>query len=86
MGIKLTMFEEKKYKAIKRVCHGQLSKERAEVNLDLSRRQINRLVKAYKEKGKAAFQHGNYQRKPSTTLSKEIKARILKLYQTKYES
>lgn len=86
MGIKLTMFEEKKYKTIKRVCHGQLSKERAEVNLDLSRRQINRLVKAYKEKGKAAFQHGNYQRKPSTTLSKEIKERILKLYQTKYES
>ena len=50
MGTKLTMFEEKKHKTIKRVCHGQLSKERAEVNLDLSRRQINRLVKAHKEK------------------------------------
>lgn len=80
------MFEEEKYEVIKMVCNGQMTKERAEVKLDLSRRQINRLVKAYKEKGKIAFQHGNYKRKPSTTLSKDIKEKILELYQTKYES
>ncbi|MDN6185150.1 MAG: ISNCY family transposase [Lactococcus lactis] len=86
MGIQLNMFEEVKYKTIKKVANGQLSKERAEVNLDLSRRQINRLVKAYKGKGKIAFQHGNYQRKPSTTLPKEMKENILDLYQNKYKS
>ncbi len=86
MGIQLTMFEELKYQTIKKVCQGQLSKERAEVNLDLSRRQINRLVRAYQTKGKAAFQHGNYQRQPATTLSPAIKSQILELYQTKYES
>lgn len=86
MGIKLNMFEEEKYKTIKRVCEGQLSKERAEVNLDLSRRQINRLVNKYKEQGKAAFLHGNTNRKPATTLTSEDKATILECYQTKYLS
>ena len=45
-------------------------KERAELKLDLSRRQINRLVKRYKEEGKAAFLHGNTNRKPATTPSR----------------
>ncbi len=63
-----------------------MSKERAELKLDLSRRQINRLVKRYKEEGKAAFLHGNTKRKPATTLSVTIKKDILKLYQTKYAS
>lgn len=86
MGVDLNMFEEKKYKAIKAVYNNQMSKERAELKLDLSRRQINRLVKRYKEEGKAAFLHGNTKRKPSTTLSVTIKKKILKLYRTKYES
>lgn len=86
LGVKLNMFEEKKYKVIKRVSNGQQSKERAEVELDLSRRQINRLVNKYRERGKTAFLHGNTNRKPATTISLKIKRRILKLYRTKYES
>lgn len=45
LGVELNMFEEEKYKAIKAVHNGQMTKERAEVKLDLSRRHINRLVK-----------------------------------------
>jgi len=86
MGVKLDMFEKEKYKVIKKVVNGQYSKERAELKLDLSRRQINRLVKSYKEKGKAAFLHGNKQRKPATTISNDVKEDILELYRTKYES
>ena len=86
MGIKLNMFEEKKYKVIKRINSGQQSKERGEVELDLSRRQINRLVNKYRKEGKAAFLHGNTNRKPATTISSKIKKRILTLYRTKYES
>lgn len=86
LGVKLNMFEEKKYKVIKKVCNEQQSKERAEVELNLSRRQINRLVNQYKEEGKAAFLHGNTKRKPATTIPDKIKKRILKLYRTKYES
>ena len=63
MGIKLNMFEEKKYKVIKKINNGQQSKERGEVELDLSRRQINRLVNKYRKEGKAAFLHGNTDRK-----------------------
>lgn len=47
MGVKLNMFEVKKYNVIKKVYNGQQSKERAEVELDLSRRQINRVVNKY---------------------------------------
>lgn len=86
MGVKLNMHEEQKYKVIKKVSNGQFSKERAEVELGLTRRQINRLVKAYKEKGKLAFQHGNKSKKPATTISSETKRTIVDLYKTKYES
>lgn len=80
------MFEEEKYKVIKAVSNKQMTKERAELKLDLSRRQINRLVKRYKEEGKSAFLHGNTNRKPATTLSGTIKKEIIKLYRMKYES
>lgn len=55
LGVELNMFEEEKYKAIKAVHNGQMTKERAEVKLDLSRRQINRLVKNIKKKEKQHF-------------------------------
>lgn len=86
MGVKLNMFEEEKYQVIKKVRNDQFSKERAEVELNLSRRQVNRLLKAYKEKGKAAFLHSNSQRKPVTTIPIDIKENIVELYQTKYKS
>ena len=84
LGVELNMFEEEKYKVIKAVCNGQMTKERAELKLDLSRRQINRLVKRYSQEGKAAFLHGNTNRKPATTLSVTIRNKILMLYRTKY--
>lgn len=86
MGAKLNMFEERKYEIIKKVYNKQYSKERAELKLDLSRRQINRLVKKYELEGKAGFVHGNTNKKPSTTISDCTKKRILELYQNKYES
>ena len=84
LGVELNMFEEEKYKVIKAVCNGQMTKERAELKLDLSRRQINRLVKRYNQEGKAAFLHGNTNRKPATTFSVTIRNKILMLYRTKY--
>ncbi|WP_371864155.1 helix-turn-helix domain-containing protein, partial [Lactococcus hodotermopsidis] len=38
---------------------GKKKKQRASVELGLSLRQVNRLLKAYQEKGKQAFVHGN---------------------------
>lgn len=51
--IKLRMNEQRKYDVIKEVVNHGLSKERASLKLGLSIRQINRLIKIYKEKGKS---------------------------------
>ena len=51
--VKLRMNEQYKYEVIKEVVDHGLSKERASLNLGLSIRQINRLIKIYKEKGKS---------------------------------
>lgn len=51
--VKLRMNEQRKYDVIKEVVDHGLSKERASLKLGLSIRQINRLIKIYKEKGKS---------------------------------
>lgn len=51
--VKLRMKEYDKYKVIKEVVDHGLSKERASIKLGLKIRQINRLIKTYKEKGKS---------------------------------
>ena len=78
--IDLTMTETRKYQTIKAVCNGRKTKDRACVELGLSRRQVNRLVLAYREKGKAAFRHGNRDRKPRHAITEENKAIILEKY------
>jgi len=60
MRIKLNIFEEEKYKTIKRVCEGQLSKERAEVNLELSFRSIQK----HRTAGKTYAIGGKFIRNP----------------------
>ena len=45
---------------------------------------VNRLIKAYKEAGKAAFHHGNAGRKPATTVPSETRQLIVDLYRAKY--
>lgn len=51
--VNLRMKEQNKYEVIKEVVEHGLSKERASLKLDLTIRQINRLIKIYKEKGKS---------------------------------
>lgn len=51
--VKLRMKEYDKYKVIKEVVDHGLSKERASIKLGLKIRQINRLIKKYKETGKS---------------------------------
>ena len=82
--IELNMNEERKYAVIKRLVDEDGNKDRAAMELGLSRRQINRLVKKYREMGKAAFIHGNRGRKPATTIPEETRQAIADLYRTKY--
>ncbi|HGR9479517.1 TPA: ISNCY-like element IS1202 family transposase, partial [Streptococcus pneumoniae] len=76
------MNETKKYLVIKAIAQGKKTKKRACVELNLSERQINRLLLAYQQKGKEAFRHGhgNRNRKPKHAIPDEIKERVLKKY------
>lgn len=57
--IQLNMNETKKYLVIKAIDQGKKTKKQACVELNLSERQINRLLLVYQQKGKEAFRHGN---------------------------
>lgn len=82
--IDLRVDEQKKYEVIKKLVDENGNKNRAAKELDLSRRQIDRLIKGYREKGKAAFVHGNRGRKPSTAKPESLRKDVLDLYKNKY--
>ncbi len=80
----LTLKEKHKYDVIKKLVETDGNKTRAANELNLSERQIRRLIDGYKEFGKAFFVHGNRGRKPVHALSDELKNQIEDLYNTKY--
>lgn len=53
--VNLRMKEQEKYKVIKELVDHNGNKYRAQTKLGLSIRQIDRLIKTYKEKGKSRF-------------------------------
>ena len=82
--VELRMNEQKKYDVIKELVDHNGNKNRACKKLGLSKRQINRLIIIYKEKGKAGFVHGNRTHKPINALNKSISENIILLYKKKY--
>lgn len=83
--VELKMNELKKYEVIKELVDHNGNKNRASMKLGLSRRQINRLIILYKEKGKSGFIHGNRGKCPFKTLDKSISEDIILLYKNKYQ-
>lgn len=79
------MNEQLKYDVIKELVDHNGNKNRASKKLNLSIRQINRLIKIYKEKGKAGFVHGNRSKLPAITIDKSISEDIVLLYKHKYQ-
>jgi len=51
--------EQKKYEIIEKVVNNQITKKYAENQLDLSRKQINRLITVFNNEGKEGFIHRN---------------------------
>lgn len=80
----LTMDENEKYEAIKKLVETNGNKKRAALNLHCSVRHINRMIKGYKQEGKSFFVHGNRGRKPINAFPEETKQLIIDLYRTKY--
>lgn len=82
--VDLRMNELEKYNTIRDVVYGRKNKNKAQIELNLSRRQIDRLIIKYKEFGKVGFIHGNRNRKPANALTEEFKDELEDLYITKY--
>ena len=82
--VKLRMKENNKYKVIKELVDHNGNKNRAAISLNLSRRQIDRLIIKYKENGKSSFVHGNRGQVPAKALDKSISNEIILLYKNKY--
>lgn len=82
--VELRMNEKEKYEIIKELVDHNGNKNRASKKLGLSRRQIDRLIIKYKEKGKSGFVHGNRGHVPPKTLDKSISNKIILLYKNKY--
>lgn len=80
----LNMNEKIKYEVIKKVVEGKKSKQRAECELGLSRRQINRYIQRFSAEGRPGFKHKNAGRKCSFAISSEIKQQIIALYSSRY--
>ena len=79
-GIVFKVNEKKKYNTIQAVVENRKSKKRASVELGLSLRQINRLVKAYQERGALAFIHGNRGKQPLNKVDAQTRKNIVKSY------
>lgn len=80
----LTMDENQKYEVIKKLVDTNGNKKTAALKIGCTDRHINRLIKGYKEQGKAFFIHGNRDRQPAITLLPVTRQLILDLYRTKY--
>lgn len=83
--VELRMNEQKKYDVIKELVDHNGNKDRAAMKLGITRRQIDRLIIKYKERGKEGFVHGNREKKPATTLDKSLSEDIILLYRNKYQ-
>ena len=55
----LNMTENYKYETIKSCYYRRLPKQGAAIRLDITIRQVNRLLKVYLKDGKEGFIHGN---------------------------
>ncbi len=83
--VELNMKEKQKYEKIKEyVDHGG-NKNRIALQLNISKRQVDRLIIKYKENGKSTFIHGNHSKRPVNAIDKSISENIILLYRNKYQ-
>lgn len=76
--------EQKKYETIQKVVNGEITKDEAEKILDLSRRQINRLIHIFINLGKEGFIHKNKGRANPNKKDIKILEEIKELYFKEY--
>lgn len=82
--VTLNSKEQKKLKIIKEVIAEEKSVKQASMELELSDRQIRRLLVKYKTEGETAFIHKNRGKESNKKISDEEKNRIINLYLEEY--
>jgi len=82
--ITLNTQEQKRVMVLNRLLVGQLTAVEAAVLLNLSERQVRRLLAAYRKEGAAALAHGNRGRKPVRSISEEVRCQVIALATTTY--
>lgn len=78
-NVDLRVEEQHKHEVIKKLIDTNGNTDRAAMTLGIFRRQVDRLIVAYKQKGKAAFVHGNRGRKPAITTPDEVRRTVVDL-------
>lgn len=76
--------EQKKYEVIEKVVNNEITKKEAEEILNLSRKQINRLIIVFNTKGKEGFIHKNRGKSNSNKKDFKLINKLEELYLTEY--
>ena len=83
-NVKLNDIQESKYLIITDVINGVKTKKRAAALLNLTERQINRLIKVAETEGPSGFIHKNTGVSPSNKIPDSIKNQIVSWYKDTY--
>lgn len=78
------MKEQTNYETIKSLVDHGGNKNRAAIELGVTRRTVDRMIAGYRKSGKSFFSHGNKRRRPVTALPEKKRRTILDLYNMKY--
>jgi transposase len=82
----VTASTQQRITVLARVDQGQLTAATAATQLELSERQVRRLVAKYRNGGASAVQHGNRGRQPVHTIGRDVRQRIVALAQSSHPS
>jgi transposase len=82
--ITLNTQEQKRVMVLNRILAGQLSAAEAAPLLQVSMRQVQRILAAYRKEGAAAVVHGNRDRKPKHSIGDQVRKQVIALAQTTY--
>ena len=76
--------ERRRLSVVRKVQASQMTVKQAAEALELSERQMWRIMAAYREKAAAALPHGNRGRTPSHALREEVRRRVTELATSRY--
>jgi len=80
----LNMKEERRLQVLNEIERGNITGKQGAMILEISLRQVRRLLASYRLKGAVALSHGNRGRKAAHALNERVKARVLELARSKY--